>query len=178
MSRLALVRLEPFQVVRTFPSNPPITVSLPDMAVQVSPGEAGWSGYGFAIVPVVEVDFAKPGEFFDQGADAESFDGTTLTVTRGWLAWDQARIDAWRAAKRDSIVNNLNAQDDVIRALAMIVMDELNLHSARLASVLAAAANAGTYAAFRTAMGSVAAIQQRTPAQIRAAIRAKLDVDQ
>lgn len=96
-------------------------------------------------------------------------------VTQVWTVVDKspAQIQAEHDERRDFVTNMFDQQEDLMRAAILVIMDELNLHSARLQSILTAG-TAGTYANFRTAMNAIQSIPTRTPNNIRAAIRSKL----
>lgn len=79
------------------------------------------------------------------------------------------------AAKLDELVEDEFARlNNIIRALALMIMDEFNRHSAVHTAILQAAANSSSYGAFRAAMGQIQPVPTRTAAQIKAAIRSKL----
>jgi hypothetical protein len=97
-------------------------------------------------------------------------------VTRVWTVRDKTaqELAEEATARRDAIATAMDQVDDITRAAVLVIMDELNLHSTRLASVLEAAAGASSLAAFKTAMAAIQPIPQRTAAQLRTAIRNKL----
>lgn len=85
-----------------------------------------------------------------------------------------ANLLAQLIAQRDALAAQLDNAENVLRAMVLILMDELNLHSARLESILAATAAASTLANFKTGMAAIAPIPQRTGVQLKTAIRNKL----
>jgi len=91
---------------------------------------------------------------------------------------DQAERDAVDAALResgrDSTVAQLDRAEDVLRAFMLAVLDELNTHAAKMNAILDAIDSGSTLAAIRTNIAAVADYPQRTAAQLRTAIRAKL----
>lgn len=130
----------------------------------------------FRVVEYLEVDFDRPGTFYTQAADVLVREGDLITVTRGWTAWTQQAIDTFEAARRDDIIAAFDTVDDISRAAALVTLDELNRHATLTAAILQAVADATTLANLKSGMALIEPIAQRTPAQIKAAIRAKLGV--
>lgn len=91
---------------------------------------------------------------------------------------DQAQRDAVDLAAleatRDTTAGRMDAVEDVIRALALAVLDELNLHATRQVQLLDAIDAATSLATLQTAVGAINDIPQRTGAQLKAVIRNKL----
>lgn len=129
----------------------------------------------YRVVRRVEVNFDRPGTYYAQGADVETRDGDTITVTRQWRQFTAQEIAEADAALRDFVVaGKFDNVDGIGRAAVLVILDELNLHSTRLAAILQAAADATSLADFKARMAQIQPIAQRTPAQIRTAIRNKL----
>jgi len=94
-------------------------------------------------------------------------------VTRVWTVrtkTPQELLDD-DALARDSVMNSFDSSYAVERAILGLIVDEFNLHSTRLASILDVAAQATSLADFKTRMATVQAIPQRTLAQLRTAVR-------
>lgn len=85
-------------------------------------------------------------------------------------AVDLARL----TTQRDAAVSQLAQAENVMRALMLMVLDELNAHAAKVNAIMTAVDGAGTYAAMRTAIGLIADLPTRTEMQLRTAIRNKL----
>ena len=130
--------------------------------------------WGNPVIEFVKVAFVKPGAFFTQGNYTTNRVGNVITVTRLWTAWTQVEINAYMSGVRDSVIAQLDNVEDLLRAFANVVLDEFNLHSTRLESLLNAIKNNATYTPARTAIQAIAAIPQRNLAQIRPQIRNKL----
>ena len=130
----------------------------------------------YRVMEYVETAFASPGTYFTQGEDVETRVGDVITVTRQWIAWTQGEIDIYESGRRDVIAAQLDNVDNEERALVLLMLDEFNLHSVKLAAVLQAAADASSLATFKTAMAAIQAIPERTPAQLKTAFRDKLGV--
>lgn len=85
-------------------------------------------------------------------------------------AVDQAILDA----ERDSAAGIFDEAEAVERAFALAVLDELNLHAARLNALKAAIANASNLNDAKTAAAAIVDIPDRTIAQMKTAVRAHL----
>ncbi|MEN6536062.1 MAG: hypothetical protein ABFD89_20545 [Bryobacteraceae bacterium] len=169
----AIEKIATGEIVKRY-SSLPKSLDMPDGRRVISPVQVGDEGLGHRLIQIDEVDFSPPGQFLMQGDDVTERRDNVVTVTRSWLPWAQAEIDAWHVARREAIVRQIDDADDVVRAAVLVIMDELNRHSAKLDAVLAAAAGAGSLSSFKTAMGQVGSIPQRRGSDLRAAIFAKL----
>lgn len=87
------------------------------------------------------------------------------------LVVDTANTDAQRDAEIGGTVDEL---ESVIRALMLIIMDELNDEFAARVNSILAAADSPNYNAFQTAMQAITDAPTRTPVQLRNAIRNRL----
>jgi len=91
---------------------------------------------------------------------------------------NQAARDAVDAAvleaSRDSTSAQFDAVEDVLRAFALALLDELNLHAARTTAILDAIDNGANLNAVKTAVASIPDVPQRTIANMKTAVRAKL----
>jgi hypothetical protein len=173
-----IVKIETSELVRRFDTLPDsfdIVIDGVNKRV-VSPVEVGDVGLGHVIVVVEEVDFDKPGVYYTDNGIVTSFDGTTFRFTQQWTPWTQQEIDDYEAAKKDATVSQIDNSDDVLKAFALVLLDEINAHTTTTAGVLAAAAAATSLADFKTRMAAVPAPPpQRTPTQLKTAIRNKMD---
>lgn len=171
----AIVKLNPLEVITTFATLPPeFRVGRQRI---ISPVAVGDEGLGYRFVNLIKVGFSQPGTYFTQaGPDQISLNGNDLTVTRTWTAWTQQQIDAYETERKDDIVSRLTISEDILRLILSILVDELNLHSTKFQQVLDATAAATSLADFKTRMGQISAVPQRTEAQLRTAIRNKLNV--
>jgi hypothetical protein len=175
ITKYAIERIETGERVRSF-STLPETLDTPDGQRVISPVAIGDEGLGYRLIQIDEVDFEKPGTFFHQGADVETREGAVVTITREWTPWTQAEIDAYEAGRRDDVAADMDNVESVIRAAVLVIMDESNSHATALAAIKAAFANNSTVAAIRTAVAAIQMPPQRTAAQLKTAIRAKLGV--
>lgn len=95
---------------------------------------------------------------------------------------DQATRDAVDATEAANALANDRAankarldQERVLRAFALLLLDELNLHAARITAILDAIDGASNLAGVKTAVAAIADVPQRTAGQIVDAIKAKVD---
>lgn len=130
----------------------------------------------YRVMEYERVDFDRPGVYYTQGEDIETRDGDVITVTRQWTEWTAQEIDAFHASRRDDIADQFDDIDDVTRAAALVIMDELNRSAALTSGILQAVAAASTLATLKSGIALLQPIAQRTPSQIKTAIRAKLGV--
>lgn len=86
------------------------------------------------------------------------------------MAVDLALLES----SRDGIVQQLDQQEDILRAFAGLLVDELNDHSARVNAILNAIDAAASLAALKTAVAGIQNLPTRDLAQLRNAIRAKI----
>lgn len=77
-------------------------------------------------------------------------------------------------AARDALSAKLDNVEDILRAFALVVLDELNAHSTRINAVLTAIDNGATLANIKTSVLAITDIPTRNIAQIKTALRSKL----
>jgi hypothetical protein len=98
--------------------------------------------------------------------------GDTVTLM------SQAERDAVDVAElndaRNGTSERMNNVEDIIRALALVTLDDLNLHAARIVAILDAIDNNSTLATIKAAIDAIPDIPQRTGAQLKQAVRSKL----
>lgn len=170
-----LEKVDTGEIAKRYEALPP-ALDLPDGRRVVSPVAVGDEGLGYRLIEVREVDFGQPGRYFTRGADVETRDGNVKTVTREWIPWSQAEIDAYEAARRANIVAAMDDVDDITRAAVLVIKDELNRHSTVIEEIIMAGRNANSLGAFRSSMSAIQPIPQRGAAMLRAAIFAKLGI--
>jgi 1,6-anhydro-N-acetylmuramate kinase len=85
-------------------------------------------------------------------------------------AVDAAILDA----NREATASRMENVEDIIRALALTTLDDLNLHAARITAILDAIDQNSTLATIKTAIAAIPDIPQRTGAQLKTAVRNKL----
>jgi len=79
-----------------------------------------------------------------------------------------------RDAARDAAAEQLNQVEDIMRAFALVLLDELNSHKDKINAILTAIDAATSLAEVKTNIGAIADYPTRTVDQLRAALRAKL----
>ena len=99
-----------------------------------------------------------------------SGDTVSLMDAAARAAVDAAELEAMR----DLVVTQLDAQEDILRAFMLAVLDELNAHALKTNAILDAIDQATNLASLQTAVGQIADYPQRTPTQMRSAVRTKL----
>ena len=91
---------------------------------------------------------------------------------------DQSARDAVDAAgtsiQRDATSNEMGEIEGIVRAFALVVLDELNLHAARVTAILDAVDAANNLAGLKTDVAAIADVPQRTIEQLETAVRNKL----
>ena len=78
------------------------------------------------------------------------------------------------AAIRDDVAGRFDELEDITRAFALVVLDELNGRASTWNAILDAANASSNYSAFRSAVGSIPNYPQRTIAQMKTGVRNKL----
>lgn len=98
------------------------------------------------------------------------------SVTDTWTARDKTAQELANdlAAFRDRVTTQFDNTEDIVRALALVVLAELNSHTVTINAILAAADGATNLATFKSAVAAITDQPTRTAADLRAAIRAKL----
>jgi hypothetical protein len=88
---------------------------------------------------------------------------------------EKAAVDAARIEEvRDEIIQRLDQQEDILRAFARLLVDELNEHTSRTNALLNAIDAAASLAALKTAVAPIQNLPIRDLAQLRQAIRNKI----
>lgn len=77
-------------------------------------------------------------------------------------------------AARDLIVQQIDHVEDVLRAVVLMVVDELNRHADTTNALLDAIDAAGSLASLKGTVAGIQNLPTRTVAQVRSAIRNKL----
>lgn len=80
----------------------------------------------------------------------------------------------WNAVDTEMLNNVLVENGSVVRALALLVLDELNAHAAKITAILDAADTATSLATFKTSMAAITDQPQRTRVQLVAALKARI----
>ena len=79
------------------------------------------------------------------------------------------------SARRDNLANDIDRAETYSRAFALVLIDELNLRADITNEIFTAAAAANNLGSFKTAMAAIGNVPIRTPAQLKTALRNKLD---
>ena len=73
--------------------------------------------------------------------------------------------------RRDAIVNQIDGLEDILRAFALAVLDEFNVHSGRINAILDAIDNGSNLASVKTGIAAINDIPDRDIADLKTAIR-------
>jgi hypothetical protein len=112
-------------------------------------------------------------EIIDAGNDLTTVNGQVFSV---WLAehgGDPALT--FRRLAKEALDKQTAKIEGLIRAMLLVVLDEMNLHADKMNEINASVDAASNFNAFKSDLQSVADYPQRTPAQLRNAIKSKLD---
>tara|TARA_R110002126_G_scaffold84465_3_gene205236 strand:- start:2616 stop:3062 length:447 start_codon:yes stop_codon:yes gene_type:complete len=77
-------------------------------------------------------------------------------------------------SSRDDTISSLDGVEDILRAMASLLVTEFNAHTDKINAILDAADNANNLSTFKAAMGAIADQPTRTLSQFRTAIRNNL----
>ena len=140
----------------------------------IAPVAVGDEGLGHRFIEVVQVGFDQPGTYFTKGTLVVTREGNVRTETQEWTAWTQQEIDAFEAVALDAKAASFDVVGSDTRALALMVLEESNLHAERITAILDAIDGASSLAQVKTAIALIPDVPQRTSAQLRAAFKTKL----
>jgi hypothetical protein len=92
-------------------------------------------------------------------------------------AQQRALVDeAEAAATRDLVVTQIDNIEDLLRAVVLMTLDELNGHALKINAILDAVDAATSLSDLKTRVGTITDYPQRTPQQARTVIRSKLGI--
>jgi hypothetical protein len=133
-----------------------------------------------AVCPVVGCSGTGPTARIDYTENATPQQIAAAQSALASFDWSQAAHDAWLLSKyRSSAVAGILADKTfaamVVRALALVTMDEINLIRATLAQLKTGTAGAGTFAAFKGVVAGLNSNTPRTKTMVRNAIDAKIN---
>jgi len=80
----------------------------------------------------------------------------------------------WDKVDTKNLNTVLTEEGSVVRALALLMLDEFNSHAEKITAILNAADSASSLATFKTAMAAIVDQPQRTQAQLVAALKARI----
>ena len=90
---------------------------------------------------------------------------------------EKAVVDAAaKAAAKTAVLAGVNGPDrpDLLRAVALLVLDEFNAHAAKMNALLTAIDNAASLGALKTAVALIADLPTRTVDQLKTALASKM----
>ena len=83
-------------------------------------------------------------------------------------------VKDWDAIDLATVNKALAQNGSVVRALALVMLSELNLHAERVTAILNAADGASNLAGFKTAMAAIPDVPVRTVSQLVTALKANI----
>ena len=101
----------------------------------------------------------------------------TGTAVAEMTAPEKAAVDAAnRAYVKSSVLSLVEGVDrpDILRALALVLLDEFNAHAAKMNALLTAIDNAASLGALKTAVALIADLPTRTVDQLKTALASKM----
>lgn len=172
----ALVEIETEKIIRRY-ATAPTSIRVGSRCIKAGAVSVGDEGLGHRFVELVEENFPRPGQFFHQGQDTQGpLDARSVTVTRKWIPWTQQEIDDFEAAQLANRTANYDRVGGDTRALALLILDEINMHATRFNALRQAILDAGSLAEVKTLVGEVPTMPTRTTEQLRKAFENKLQV--
>lgn len=133
--------------------------------------EQVWTPADLAAIGLVSrTPFVVADGFRTVGAASYAVDGAETFATEAIPPPTAQEI----SDKKDATTAQFDNVDSLTRAAVLVVNDELNRHGAWEAGLTAAIAAATSLANLQTRVAAITPVAQKTPAQIKTAIRAKL----
>lgn len=112
-----------------------------------------------------------PRQYWKAPADWDAVGAGPVEMSAG----EKAAVDAASlTASRDAATAQIDQLENVLRAVLLVLRDELNLHADKINAILTAIDNGANLAAVKVNILAIADYPQRTVAQLRTAIRGKL----
>lgn len=110
-----------------------------------------------------------PSRYWKAPADWNAAGAGPVEMTQG----EKDSVDAalLTAARDSSVVARIDNVEDVLRAVVLVLRDELNLHADKINAALTAIDTSTNYSTLKSNIGTVADYPQRTIAQLRTAVR-------
>lgn len=109
------------------------------------------------------------------GASSEQITAAEAVIAS--FDWSTEAHDAWTLSKARHAAKSEYAGHRVLRALASMLLDELNSHSAKITAILDAVDGASSLATLKTAVAAITDPPQRTINQIVTVLENKIDAD-
>lgn len=86
-----------------------------------------------------------------------------------------AQVAALVSAEIAAMLASDTADDKRFKALILVILDEFNAHATKINAILSAVDGAATLAALKIAVAAIVDYPQRAPAQLKAAVMAKIN---
>ena len=138
----------------------------------VSPAYGGWVSGGHSLKAIAPADTTPlPVGKVEISQNVELVNDTPTYVR---VAGDAPPPPDWDALDTEALNNALVEPGSVVRALALLMLDEINAHAAKITAILDAADTATSLATFKTSMAAITDQPQRTRDQLVAALKARI----
>ena len=123
--------------------------------------------------PVMTGVAGVPRKYWKAPPDWDAVDAGPVEMTQG----EKDVVDAAaKAAAKTAVLAGVNGPDrpDLLRAVALLVLDEFNAHAAKVNALLTAIDNAASLGALKTAVALIADLPTRTVDQLKTALASKM----
>jgi hypothetical protein len=138
-----------------------------EMRASVNEAQAPYNAAPWIIITRAQFDL--------WGIIPQSYRKWTGVAVEEMTGSEKAAVDAARIEEvRDEIIQQLDMQEDILRAFAQMVLDEFNAHATKTNALLTAIDNGANLGSIKSAVAAIADHPTRTLAQLRQAIRGKI----
>lgn len=138
----------------------------------VSPAYDGWESNGYALKTIAAADTSPlPRGKVEVSQNVELVNDIPTYIR---VVGDAPPPPDWDALDTEALNNALVEPGSVVRALALLMLDELNAHAEKITAILNAADTATSLDTFKTAMLAITDAPQRTQSQLVAALKARM----
>ena len=112
-------------------------------------------------------------EIIDAGNDLTTVNGQVFSA---WYAENGGDpVLTFRRQAKEALDAQESRIEGLLRAMALVILDELNAHAAKMKQITDTADDGGNIASWKSAIQAITDHPTRTAAQIRTAIKNKLD---
>lgn len=130
-----------------------------------------------AVCPIHGVTIVTQGQATaaHNGATAQQITDAEAAIAA--FDWSQAAHDAWLVVKARAAAKDEYDIHRVFRAMAAMLLDELNAHATKIKAILDAVDGSTTLANLKSAVALIADPPQRTINQVVTVLKSKIDAD-
>lgn len=138
----------------------------------VSPAYDGWESNGYALKTIAAADTSPlPSGKVEVSQNVELVNDIPTYIR---VVGDAPPPPDWDALDTEALNNALVEPGSVVRALALLMLDEINAHAEKITAILNAADTATSLDTFKTAMLAITDAPQHTRLKLVAALKAKI----